>query len=59
MSYEQQQSEIAKKSVKETKKIEKAILQRVTKLNGDPKFKKIIAKAEKAINDRHADYYHN
>lgn len=35
---------------KENKKIESAIIQRITKLNNNPEFKKLIAKAEKAVN---------
>lgn len=42
-------SKNAERVKKETKKLENAILQRITKLNGDPKFKKTIEKAEKAI----------
>ena len=40
----------AQQTKKETKKLEAAILQRITKLNRDPKFKKTVAKAEKSIN---------
>lgn len=35
---------------KENKKLENAILQRITKLNDDPKFKKLATKAEMALN---------
>lgn len=35
---------------KENKKTEAAILQRVIKMNGNPKFKKVISKAEEALN---------
>ena len=45
-----------KKSRKENKKIEAALIQRITKLNGDPKFKKLVAKAEKAINNDLENY---
>lgn len=41
--------------VKENKKLEGAIIQRITKLNNDPKFKKLVDKAEKALNK----YYDN
>ena len=44
-----------KLTTKATKKLENAILQRITKLNDDPKFKKTIAKAEKAINEEMSD----
>lgn len=37
---------------KENKKLESAILQRITKLNGDPSFKKLATKAENALNKR-------
>ncbi len=49
MSNEAIQNEEAKKTKKENKKIESALIQRISKLNGDPKFKKLVAKAEKAI----------
>ncbi len=39
-----------KRSKKENKKIEANLLQRVVKMNDNPKFKKIISKAEEAIN---------
>lgn len=35
---------------KENKKLEAAIIQRITKLNASPKFKKLTVKAEKALN---------
>lgn len=37
---------------KENKKMEAAILQRISKLNNDSKFKKLISKAEKDLNKR-------
>lgn len=40
-----------KKNRKENKKIESALIQRITKLNKNEKFKKLVAKAEKSIND--------
>lgn len=40
----------AKANKKENKKLESELVQRITKLNNDPKFKKIVAKAEKALN---------
>lgn len=39
-----------KRSKKENRKIESAIVQRITKLNNNPKFKKIVGKAESALN---------
>lgn len=50
-STESMNAEENKRSRKENKKIEAALIQRITKLNGDPKFKKLIAKAEKSINN--------
>ena len=45
------------KSVKkENKKREAAIIQRITKLNNNPKFKKLITKAEKSINEQLEKY---
>ena len=40
----------AKSVKKENKKLESELIQRITKLNDDPKFKKIVSKAEKALN---------
>lgn len=51
MSEDKEKLEENKRSRKENKKIESALIQRITKLNGDPKFKKLIAKAEKSINN--------
>ena len=39
-----------KRTKKENKKIESALIQRITKLNNSPKFKKIVGKAENALN---------
>lgn len=40
-----------KRTRKENRKNEAAVLQRITKMNGDPKFKKIVSKAEEALNE--------
>jgi hypothetical protein len=45
-----------KATKKENKKIESAIIQRITKLNSNPKFKKIVAKAENALNKQFSEY---
>ena len=45
-----------KNQKKENRKREAAIIQRITKLNGDPKFKKLVSKAEKAINEKMEEY---
>ena len=45
-----QKSDIKKEKANNKKK-EAAIMQRIQKLNGNAKFKKLVAKAEKAIND--------
>lgn len=45
-----------KKTKRENRKKEAAIMQRITKLNGDPKFKKLVSKAEKAINEHLGSY---
>jgi len=50
-----QQSE-RKKVAKQNKKTEAALLQRITKLNNNPKFKKLVTKAEKAINEQISQY---
>lgn len=47
---ETEKQRIIKSSKKKNKKIESAIIQRITKLNNDPKFKKIVEKAENALN---------
>ena len=46
---------INKKQKKENKKIESQLLSRLTELNDDPKFKKIVTKAEKALNEQLSD----
>lgn len=51
MSNDTLNTQESKKTKKENKKIESALIQRITKLNGDPKFKKIVSKAEKSINE--------
>ena len=47
--------EEAKMSKKENKKLESEIIQRITKLNNNPKFKKLVGKAEKALNKYYED----
>lgn len=47
---------VEKHQKKENKKIEGALLQRITELNRDPKFKKIVSKAEDAINKQFKQY---
>lgn len=50
-------SGIEEKAVKkENKKIESALIQRITKLNQSPKFKKIVSKAEEAVNNQFGQY---
>ena len=49
MTVEEQNSRFVESTKKQSKKLEAAILQRITKLNGDPKFKKTIERAEKAL----------
>ena len=51
MSNDTLNTQESNKTKKENKKIESALIQRITKLNGDPKFKKIVSKAEKSINE--------
>ena len=46
----------SKKVKRNNKKIEAALIQRISKLNNDPKFKKLVTKAEKAINDKISEY---
>jgi len=41
---------------KENRKMESQIIQRITKQNNDPKFKKLVAKAEKALNRAAEEY---
>ena len=45
-----------KKEKKNNRKIEAALVQRITKLNDNPKFKKLINKAEKSINEQIDNY---
>jgi len=45
-----------KATKKENKKMESALIQRITKLNNNDKFKKIISKAEKALNKQFEEY---
>lgn len=49
-------NEEAKKTKKENKKVEAALIERITKLNGDPKFKKLVSKAEKKLNEDMSEY---
>lgn len=42
-------SRVSKEERKENEKMEASIIQRITKLNGDAKFKKLVSKAEKSI----------
>ena len=56
MADEDLRKEEAKKVAKDNKKIESALIQRIEKLNGDPKFKKLVTKAEKAINKQMEEY---
>ena len=44
-----------KEKVKQNKKMEAQILQRLEKLNNDPKFKKLVEKSEKALNNFYSD----
>lgn len=53
---ETMQAERKKHEEKEARKIEAAIIQRITKLNDDPKFKKTVAKAEEELNKHYEDY---
>jgi len=45
-----------KATKKENKKMESILIQRITKLNNNDKFKKIVSKAEKALNKQFSDY---
>lgn len=45
-----------KQSRKRNRKIEAALVHRLAKLNRDPKFKKVIAKAEKEVNESYEDH---
>ena len=44
-----------KATKKENKKMESILIQRITKLNSNPKFKKIVSKAEEALNKHYSD----
>ena len=44
--------EESKRSKKENRKIENALIARITAMNQSSKFKKVVAKAEKAINEQ-------
>ena len=46
----------SKKVRRDNKKIEAALVQRIEKLNGNEKFRKLVAKAEKAINKQMSEY---
>jgi hypothetical protein len=50
------QTQNQKHEQKRNKKIEAAIIQRITKLNNDPKFRKTVAKAEDELNNHYDDY---
>ena len=56
MSEESQVKEFNKRTRRQNKKVEQALLQRVVKLNQSDKFKKLIVKAEKAINEEINNY---
>ena len=56
MSIESMHKADMKKIRKHNRKTESAIIQRITKLNRNPKFKKLIAKAEKKISEQMQEY---
>ena len=56
MTEDSQKQDSIKRERKNNKKIESALIQRITKLNNDPKFKKLVAKAEKEINSNLETY---
>jgi hypothetical protein len=56
MSEDSQIKEFNKRTRRQNKKVEQALLQRVVKLNQSDKFKKLIVKAEKAINEEINNY---
>lgn len=56
MTEENERNTTIKEERKKNKKVEAALIQRITKLNDNPKFKKLIAKAEKDINDNLENY---
>ena len=45
-----------KATKKENKKMESILIQRITQLNSNPKFKKIVSKAEEALNKHYSDH---
>lgn len=45
-----------KATKKENKKMESILIQRITKLNSSPKFKKLVTKAEDALNKQFSEY---
>lgn len=55
-SQEYNENKELKERKKENKKIENAIIQRITNLNSNPKFKKLVNKAEKALNKQIENY---
>ena len=52
MTQDDLQKHERKRATKSNKKKENAVLQRIIKLNNNPKFKKLISKAEKQINNQ-------
>ena len=56
MTEEDLKNSTVKKERKNNKKKEAAVLQRLIKLNGNPKFKKLIHKAEKQIDEQMKEY---
>lgn len=56
MDPEKLKSQENKNSRKENKKIEAALIDRITKLNNSQKFKKLVAKAEKKLNEDLSEY---
>lgn len=53
---EEENKKISERKKKENRKMESQIIQRITKQNNDPKFKKLVAKAEKALNKAAEEY---
>lgn len=53
---ESAQKEEIKHVKKENKKIESALLQKISKMNQSPKFKKLVSKAEDALNKQMSQY---
>ena len=56
MSEESVTKQETKRQKRDNKKIEAALIQRISKLNNDPKFKKLVTKAEKAISNQISQY---